>query len=126
MTGIAVSDSPGRGRGVFATRRFAAGETIEVCPVIVLTESDARALDHTGLFHYYFGWGNDGQAAAIGLGYSSLYNHADSPNATHMKNLADQTITITALRPIAAGDEILIRYDPGPSAPDGAVWFEVR
>ena len=119
MADVIIRDSPGRGRGVFAARGFAPGETIEVCPVIALSEADARALDNTGLFDYYFGWGEQGRAAAIALGYGSLYNHSNEPNAMHRKCAAGGTLSIVATKPIAAGDEIWISYQPGP-------WFEVK
>jgi uncharacterized protein len=123
---VLVSPSPGRGRGVFAARRFEPGETIEVCPVIALSEADARKLDDTGLCDYYFGWGKDGRRAAIALGYGSLYNHAFAPNAEYRKNAANDTISVVALREIAAGEEIFIRYNPGIEADQAAMWFEVR
>src|SRR6202051_1090806 len=62
---VIVGPSPGRGRGVFAKRGFASNETIEVCPVVVLSEADARSLDDTKLNEYYFGWGRDGKQAGI-------------------------------------------------------------
>src|SRR5215510_8501191 len=108
MADVTIGRSEGRGRGVFAARRFEAGETIEVCPVIALSEADARRLDGTGLYDYYFGWGKDGTAAAIGLGYGSLYNHSVTPNAEHRKNAADNTIAIVAIKSIAPGEEIFI------------------
>src|SRR5690348_2259732 len=98
MADIAIGSSSGRGRGVFAARRFEPGETIEICPVIPLSEADARALDRTGLYDYYFGWGTDGKAAAIALGYGSLYNHSPSANASHRKHHADGIISITAVQ----------------------------
>ena len=42
MADMTIGDSEGRGRGVFAARLFEAHETIEVCPVITLSETDAR------------------------------------------------------------------------------------
>jgi SET domain-containing protein len=121
---VTIGHSEGRGRGVFAARRFEPNETIEVCPVIVLSEADARTLDGTSLYDYYFGWGKDGKAAAIALGYGSLYNHSFSPNAVHHKNAADGTITIVAVKSIAPGEEIFIRYNTG--AGTSQMWFEVR
>ena len=41
---VIVGPSRGRGRGVFARRGFEPNETIEVCPVVVLSEADARRL----------------------------------------------------------------------------------
>lgn len=123
---VTVGPSPGRGRGVFARRRFVPGETIEVCPVIALSEADGRKLDDTALYDYYFGWGRDGLQAAIALGYGSLYNHAVTPNAEHRKNAADGTVTVVAVREIAAGEEIFIHYDTGIGGAQQGVWFEVR
>src|SRR5690242_52191 len=105
MADITVGYSEGRGRGIFAARGFEPGETIETCLVIPLSEADARALDGTGLYDYYFGWGDGGKAAAIALGYGSLYNHSATPNAVHRKNAANGTITFIAIKSIAPGEE---------------------
>jgi uncharacterized protein len=123
---ITIQQSPERGRGVFAARQFEAGETIEICPVIVLSEADARKLDDTGLYNYYFGWGQDGVAAAIALGCGSLYNHSEAPNAAYQKDFADRTVAFFAITDIAPGQEIFVKYNPGPAAEDGKVWFDVR
>jgi SET domain-containing protein len=123
---VSVARSPGRGLGVFAARSFGPGETIEVCPAIVLSEADARTLDATRLYDYYFGWGEDGMQAAIVMGYGSLYNHSVTPNAEHRKNLAAGTVSIVAVQSIAAGEEIFIRYETGKGVDRPAVWFEVR
>lgn len=123
---VTVGPSPGRGRGVFAARRFAPEETIEICPAIALSEADARRLDATRLFDYYFGWGEDGKQAAIVLGYGSLYNHSVTPNARHCKNAEDDTMTVVAEREIAPGEEICIRYETGRNGARQAVWFELR
>ncbi len=122
MPDVTIGCSEGRGRGVFAARRFEPGETIEVCPVLTLSEADARTLDGTALYDYYFGWGEGGRAAAIALGYGSLYNHSFAPNAVHNKNATNGTISIVAVKPIAPGDEIFIRYDTGGQQ----MWFDVR
>jgi uncharacterized protein len=126
MADVTIGYSEGRGRGVFAARRFEPGETIEVCPVIALSEVDARTLDGTGLYDYYFGWGRDGKRAAIALGYGSLYNHSPFPNAAHHKNEADGTICVVAVRTVAPGEEIFIRYDTGADGDTQQMWFDVR
>lgn len=122
---VRVARSPGRGRGVFAERRIEPGETIEVCPAIALSEADARTLDATRLHDYYFGWGEDGRQAAIVLGYGSLYNHSDTPNAEHRKNFTAGTLSIVAVQSIAAGEEIFIRYETGKGVDRPDVWFDV-
>jgi uncharacterized protein len=123
---VIVASSPGRGRGVFARRPFARNEVIEVCPVIALSERDAERLNETGLYDYYFGWGKDGKQAAIALGFGSLYNHSFTPNAEHRKDIAGNTMSIVAVREIAAGEEIFIRYQTGIDSERRAMWFEVR
>jgi SET domain-containing protein len=126
MADITIGSSESRGRGIFAARRFEPGETIEVCPVIALSEADARTLDGTGLSDYYFGWGKDGMAAAIVLGYGSLYNHSPSPNAVHQKHEAAGIMSVVAARRIERGEEIFIRYTTGTGGDTQQMWFEVR
>jgi uncharacterized protein len=121
MHGVEVGRSPGRGRGVFATRRFEEGDVIEVCPAIVLSAHDARRLDGTRLYHYYFGWGPDGRQAAIALGYGSLYNHSVTPNAAYHKDTETETISFIATKAILPGEEIHITYNPGSG---NLLWFD--
>jgi SET domain-containing protein len=113
MADVTIGSSEGRGRGAFAARRFKCGETIKIGPVIALSEADAWTLDDTDLYDYYFGWGNDGKAAAIVLGYGSLYNHSSSPNAIHQKYGADGIMSGVAVRRLERGEDIFIRYDTG-------------
>jgi SET domain-containing protein len=113
-----------RGRGVFAKLNFKKGEIIEASPVIVLENSDRNFLDKTNLYNYYFWWGKDKKKAAIGLGYSSLYNHSFTPNAEYLKDLQKNTIIFKALRKIKKGEEILVNYNGNP-ADKSPLWFKV-
>ena len=126
MIDLIVKESVGRGRGIFSARAFRVDEIIEVCPVIALSKDDTARLDATYLYNYYFGWGEHNKGAAIALGFGSLYNHSATPNARYQKNLADNTISITATRPIEAGEEILFTYDMGNAEPSGGLWFVAR
>ncbi|MEZ4387015.1 MAG: SET domain-containing protein [Candidatus Krumholzibacteriia bacterium] len=114
---IEIREVPGKGRGVFALRDFAPGQAIERAPVVVLKDSQYELLNHTTLRDYYFDWGGDN--CAIPLGYSLIYNHSDEPNAETRRDRMADTITFVAIRPIAAGEEIVHRYECPP-------WFEVR
>lgn len=116
-----VRQSPGRGRGVFASRAIAAGEIIERSPVLRLPAADREHVDRTALYDHYFTWGED---IAVGAGFSSLYNHSYSPNAVYEKVLAADEIEFRALRDIAAGEEILVNYNCDPGG-DGPMWFDV-
>lgn len=121
---ICVGSTNSRGRGVFARREIAAGESIEVCPVIVLGGADEQELlDKTRLFDYYFAWGEHGELAAVALGYGSLYNHSYHANADHICDVPGGEIRITAHRPIRRGEEITINYGGRPDCPD-PVWFD--
>jgi uncharacterized protein len=101
------------GRGVFAVRDIETGETIELCPVLELSSEDASGV----LTDYVVdsGDGNDGQV--LMLGYGSLYNHSDEPNAEYVHE-ADDAYAFVALRDIAAGEQVTISY-----ARD---WWETR
>ena len=102
----------GKGRGVVATARIAAGATIVSCPVVVYDDTDAGRIAKTRLgdYNFRFGDGERRQRACIVLGVISLCNHAEVPNAELRCNEAEQTMTLVAARAIAPGEEICIRY----------------
>lgn len=76
--------------------------------------AEALALGADG---YVFGWGEG--ATALALGYGSLYNHSYDPNATTVET--DDELVITAVRDIAAGEEIFINY---MGTATSGVWFD--
>ena len=122
---ISVGPSPGKGRGVFASRAIRAGEIIEEAPVIVLPGAEIEHLERTVLQDYYFLWGADEEDAAILLGVCSLCNHSYEPNAVFELRPESQTIRFVARRDIAAGEEITTNYNGDP-ANIKPVWFEAR
>jgi uncharacterized protein len=101
------------GRGVIATAEIAAGETIEVAPILELGEGDASGL----LDDYTVSLGDDLPGVALLLGYGSLYNHADEPNAEYV-TVADDAYAFVALRDIEAGEQVTISY--------GEEWWRAR
>jgi hypothetical protein len=105
---VEVRSSPAVGRGVFARRAFVRGDLIERCPVIVLGGDDVGAVQRTDLGRYPYGWG-EGRSAVV-LGFGSLYNHGDEPNAGWLPVEHELVMEYWALRPIAAGEEILVSY----------------
>jgi SET domain-containing protein len=60
---------------------------------------------------------------AVALGYGSLYNHSYTPNARY-DDESPQIKIFTAIREIAAGEEITINYNGEPSD-ESPVWFKV-
>lgn len=109
----------GKGRGVVAARAFAAGDVIEVAPVVEVAAADA--VDGTALEHYVYDWFG---GVAVALGCGSLYNHSYAPNAHYKKCRESRVIEYRALVAIAAGTEILVNYngDPNDLTP---LWFHV-
>jgi SET domain-containing protein len=106
-------DYAGRNRCVFATEQIQKDETIETCPVIRMPwrEVYEEPVQLPTISHYLFGFGREdawGDLVALALGFGSIYNHSETPNAVY-KNGKDH-ITFTALRDIEAGEEITIDY----------------
>ncbi|SNT53894.1 hypothetical protein SAMN05443665_10412 [Actinomadura meyerae] len=106
------------GRGVFARRAFTAGQLIERCPVLLVPPDQVARLDRTMLYDYYFDW--DAGAAAIALGYGSLYNHDTAANARYHKDFGAAVVDIIATRQVSPGDEITVDYTRGGTNP---LWF---
>jgi uncharacterized protein len=100
----------GMGRGVFADRPYRAGEIIEICPVIPLTNAEANECSTTILDDYFFEWGPRREAYALALGYGSLFNHCYDPNAVFKCRIRKLQIEFRARRPIARGEQITIDY----------------
>ena len=113
--GIVIKQSPLHGRGVFACTSFKTGAVIETAPVIIMEQTDKDFLQATTLFNYYFVIGDKKFPVALGLGYSSLYNHAYNANAAYSISLKDETITIKACKAISAGEEITLNYNGSPN-----------
>jgi len=116
---IEVKRIKGKGRGVFARRLIRKGEVIERVPVIVLPAEEV--VGGTTLANYAFKWGRS--QAALALGYGSLYNHSYRPNARY-DDVGRQAKAFTALRDIAAGEEVTVNYNGEPED-RSPVWFDV-
>jgi Proteins containing SET domain len=119
---VEVKPSLGRGRGVFAIQAISRDELIESCPVILLEPEHRDALEATPLHEYLYGWSDDCREVAIPLGYGSLYNHADEPNASYHRNRSRKAIDFIAMKFIAAGEEITISYLNSFDSPK-KLWF---
>ena len=111
---LEIRDDPQKGRGVFASAPIAAGTLIEAAPVIIVPASQLKLLDRTILHDYYFSWndapGSEG-SGAVALGLVALCNHSRRPRARVRRNVAQGTLDLVALLPIAAGDEVTIDYN---------------
>ena len=117
---LRVGRSAIHGTGVFATRRFEAGEVIERCPVLVLSGTDADAVVDTVLGNYVYEWET---GYALALGYGSLYNHSHQPSARYEMDYEADEIHVVARRRIPGDEEITISYN-GDADDQAPVWFE--
>ena len=102
---IKKSDKGGKlGRGVFASKDFNVGEIIELSPYI---EDDME--NFKGVMRDYV-FKKDNKAIAV-LGYVSLCNHMDEPNA--LWKIIDSNFVIIARYIIKKDEEIFISYGTG-------------
>lgn len=121
---IIVKNRSKSGRGVFATSRIKKGETIEICPVVVLPYKDRKLVDKTKVIEYYFYWGPKNQPAIV-LGYGSLYNHSFTPNAEYTPDNRRKVMKFRAIKEIKKGEEIFTNYNGDWDSQD-EVWFNVK
>lgn len=106
-SGVDIKPSKGKGLGVFAVRKYRAGEVIESVPALMVPKSEVDALAATFLSHYMFTTDNQ-KNLVLGLGVTSMLNHDDEANAEFFVLI--DTITIKAKRAIPSGTEITINY----------------
>ncbi|KAJ2450055.1 hypothetical protein GGF42_004588 [Coemansia sp. RSA 2424] len=109
---------PLRGRGVFTRSAISKGILVHISPVLLFGHAEySEHGKHTKLDHYTYCW-RGGFALALGLG--SMFNHEPlgRENIGFTRDMERELIRYTALRDIAAGEELCICYGPN-------VWFEV-
>ena len=116
---IEVRESTVSGWGVFAVERIDKHEIFESCPLIlfhkVIIDDYYRmyGTDRHILDDYLFKWKNSHMA--IALGYGSVYNHSNKPNATFRSRTDTSVIEFVSRRVIEPGEEIFIHYLLGKS-----------
>jgi uncharacterized protein len=110
-TGLTIKQGP-RGRGVFATRRFAKGEVVETCHTVEVGDDDATGR----LNDYVFTSVTEGDVLLV-LGNGMLYNHSTDPNVEYVQD-EPTTIIFRTLRKVQPGEELTIDY--------GDEWWETR
>lgn len=113
---------PGAGRGVFARIAIKKGELIETCPVIPIPEHDVSGLSEGILLHYFYFFGKKLERMVLALGFGSIYNHTDTPNATYKEREKDQAIDFIALQDIQKSEEITVNYVQGKNN-SHPLWF---
>ena len=105
---IVVSQSNGKGRGVFASTLIPAGTLIHVAHVIVIPDHEIGDV----LDRYVYTWSDNESAIALGIG--SLFNHSCQPNVGFVRQMDQLEIEYTTLREIAHTEELTIDYGYEP------------
>ena len=121
MIEVRRSELRGRGgRGVYAVTDIAQGTVFERVPVLLIPKNQIFGDPPHGqrsprISWYVFDW--EGMTkrdyVALALGYGSIYNHSYEPNARYTL-IAPDLMEFHALRPIPAGEEILVNYNGDP------------
>jgi hypothetical protein len=114
------------GRGVFASRGFKAGETVEICPVVVVNKVASDLPPEVGCI--IFGWSylvtrQVGSLTAIALGYGSLYNHNNPANMRYEADDRIKALRFIAVRDIVQDEELTVNYN---AYGGGAEWNDNR
>lgn len=108
--GLYLSASSIHGLGVFTKSAIEKRTLIEMAPFIQGSAEDYALLSQTILHDYYFMVADKKTPIAIGLGFSSWYNHFSLANAIYSIHKKKMIIEIKAVRNIEAGEEITINY----------------
>jgi len=124
IPGLFITESGGRGRGVFTAESLNADDLIEICPIIKLPDGQLSHIDQTILYDYYFLWEESGYRGCIVLGYGSIYNHNNNPNADVIFDYGDSIIKIVSNQEIEAGSELFIDYTGNGLTKESDLWFE--
>jgi uncharacterized protein len=101
-----------KGKGVFARQKFAAGDVVEVAPVLVM-KTEHEDLPEL-LKSYVFDWATLAgvpRAQGLALGYGSMYNHANPANLRYVADARESLMRYVAARDIQAGEELTINYN---------------
>jgi uncharacterized protein len=120
-----IAPTENRGRGVYTAEDLEEGMVVEVSPVVVMSLEERKLLDQTLLHDYIFEWGEAKDQCCMAMGYVPVYNHSYESNCEYGMDYDQQQISITTVRPVRAGEELLVNYngDWNDSTP---LWFDVK
>ena len=120
-----IAPTETRGRGVYTSEDIEEGVMVEVSPVVVMSMEERKLLDQTLLHDYIFEWGDNKDQCCMAMGYVPVYNHSYASNCEYGMDYEHQLISITTIRPIKAGEELLVNYN-GDWNDATPLWFEVK
>lgn len=107
---IYVDKSPIQGLGVFASDFIEESELIEECSVLTLPIQKGEVSGLLLDYRFNYPSGVEWEEQVVGLGFASLYNHSESPNAYWVSDNDKRTFKFIATKKISPGDEIFVYY----------------
>jgi SET domain-containing protein len=122
---LGTSKIPNAGRGVFAKSNIKKGEVIEKCPIIEIPGGDNANLNKSILVTYFFYFGKNKERLILALGYGSIYNHSQNPNASFKIIPRQKLIEFRAIKNIPKDSEITFDYHGAGKEKHKPLWFEV-
>lgn len=120
-----IAPTENRGRGVYTSEDIEEGVVVEVSPVVVMSLEERKLLDQTLLHDYIFEWGEAKDQCCMSMGYVPVYNHSYASNCEYGMDYDQQQISITTVRPVKAGEELLVNYN-GDWNDNTPLWFDVK
>jgi len=98
---------PFKANGLFASKDFKKGETIEVCPVLKIDSN----IKNNIINEYIFKSNNDNKHNLLAMGYCGLINHnKDAVNVTWTVSNDNKTIRFYCVKNIKKGEELFTNY----------------
>ena len=120
-----IAPTTSMGRGVYTSEHIAAGTVVEISPVVVMSAEERKLLDQTALHDYIFEWGDDSTQCCMAMGYVPVYNHSYKSNCEYVMDYPNQQISVTTIRDIKKGEELLINYN-GDWDDETPLWFNAE
>lgn len=111
---LVVRPSATHGLGVFARRRFEAGEVVERVPLIMIPDEDMHYFRIRGSFMHRYAMPGipDDEHSALMNGFGTLYNHQPDPALANVvwRYAGGRLMLYVASRTIAPGEELTFDY----------------
>lgn len=76
------------------------------------------------LVTYIYYLGKKKERLIIALGFGSIYNHTDTPNAKYSEKYKEKTIDFIAIKEIKKNEEITVNYSQGRQKDKSALWLK--
>lgn len=113
-TKIKIVEIAGKGRGVVATKKIRKGEIIETCPIMEISETEKKFIEKdSDIIKFYYLIQEDLKRCCLMLGYGSIYNHSENPNADidYEEDKSQKYLRFIALKDIKPGEEVVYDYE---------------